>query len=116
MLETVREFGLERLAASCEEEDARRRHAQHFLRLSDNLAHGLTILMDQTTLTRVVAEHDNVRLALAWFDEQGETEALLRLGSMLYGLWLGHGLYREGVQWVERALQRAERVPSVVLI
>ena len=59
--------------------------------------------MDQTTLTRVVAEHDNVRLALAWFDEQGETEALLRLGSMLYGLWLGHGLYREGVQWVEQS-------------
>ena len=96
MLETVREFGLERLAASGEEDDARRRHAEHFLRLSADLGHGLPVLMDQDSLSRVVAEHDNVRLALAWFDEHGEIDALLQLSSMLYGLWLGQDSIARG--------------------
>ena len=49
MLETVREFGLERLTQPGKEDEARQRHAEHFLRLSENLAQGLTILMDQST-------------------------------------------------------------------
>ena len=116
MLETVREFGLERLAPGGEEDDARRRHAEHFLRLSADLVQGPTILMDHASLTRVVAEHDNVRLALAWCDEHGEIDALLQLSSLLYGLWVGRGLYREGVQWVERALERSHRAPSAALV
>ena len=72
--------------------------------------------MDQASLTRVVAEHDNVRLALAWFDEHGEIDALLQLSALLYGLWVGRGLYREGLQWVERALERSNHVPSAALV
>jgi predicted ATPase/DNA-binding XRE family transcriptional regulator len=116
MLETVREYGLERLASHGELDEARRKHAEHFLRLSDDLVRGLAILMDQASLTRVVAEHDNVRLALAWFDEHGEIDALLELSALLYGLWFGRGLYREGVQWVERALERSDREPSIALV
>jgi predicted ATPase len=104
MLETVREFDVERLTSSGEADEARQRHAEHFLRLSTELAQGATILMDPESLTRVVAEHDNVRLALAWFDEQGEIAALLQLSSLLFALWFGRGVYREGLQWVERAL------------
>jgi len=112
MLETVREFGLEQLEVSGEANEARRRHAKHFLRLSADLVLGPTILMDRGSLTRVVAEHDNVRLALAWCDEHGEIDALLQLSSLLYGLWVGRGLYREGMEWVERGLERSQRVPS----
>ena len=116
MLETVREFGLAELAAAGETDDARERHARHFLHLSEGLVQGLTILMDQNSMPRVVAEHDNVRLALAWFDDHGEIAALLQLSSLLYGLWLGRGLYREGLQWVEHALEQSNRVPSVALV
>jgi hypothetical protein len=116
MLETVREFGLERLIESGEEEDARRRHAEHFLRLAADLVPGSAVLMDQASLNRVVAEHDNVRLALAWCDAHDETDGLLQLSFLLYGLWVGHGLYREGVQWVERGLERSPRVPSAALV
>jgi predicted ATPase/class 3 adenylate cyclase len=116
MLETVREFGLDRLMSSGDEDDARRRHAEHYLRLSADLEHGVTILMDQYSLTRVVAEHDNVRLALAWSDEHGEIDSLLRLSSLLYGLWFGRGLYREGLQWVERALERSSHGASAALV
>ena len=116
MLETMREFAMERLTSSGEADEARQRHAEHFLRLSTNLAQGRAILMDQASLTWVVAEHDNVRLALAWFDERGEIDALLQLSSLLYGLWFGRGLYREGLQWVERALERSSDVASAALI
>jgi predicted ATPase/transcriptional regulator with XRE-family HTH domain len=116
MLETVREFGMERLTSSGAADDARQRHAEHFLRLSADLVQGRTILMDRASLTRVVAEHDNVRLALAWFDEHGEIDALLQLSSLLYGLWFGRGLYREGLQWVERALEGANHAASAALV
>jgi predicted ATPase/transcriptional regulator with XRE-family HTH domain len=116
MLETVREFGLERLVSSGDADDARQRHAEHFLRVSADLMQASTILMDHASLTRVVAEHDNVRLALVWYDQHGEIDALLQLSSLLYGLWFSRGLYREGVQWVDRALERSQRVPSSMLI
>jgi non-specific serine/threonine protein kinase len=116
MLETVREFGLERLTQAGELEDAGERHAHHVLAFSEGLLRGPSILMDQATLTRIVAEHDNVRLALAWFDDHGEIDALLQLSSLLHGLWLGRGLYQEGLQWVERALERSKRVPSTTLV
>ncbi|MCC2654863.1 MAG: hypothetical protein K0Q60_5030, partial [Microvirga sp.] len=107
MLETVREFGLERLAASGEEANVRRRHAAHFLQVADTLEHRVQMFMNVETLRHVAAEHDNVRLALAWFDEQGEIDALLRLSATLYALWFARGFYQEGSQWVERALARA---------
>jgi predicted ATPase len=116
MLETVREFGLERLESSGDADDARQRHAEHFLRVSADLIQGPTIPMDHASLTRVAAEHDNVRLALAWCDQHGEIDALLQLSSLLYGLWFARGLYREGVQWVDRALERSQRVPSGALV
>jgi predicted ATPase/transcriptional regulator with XRE-family HTH domain len=116
MLETVREFGLERLVSSGDADDARQRHAEHFLRVSADLMQASTILMDHASLMRVVAEHDNVRLALVWYDQHGEIDALLQLSSLLYGLWFSRGLYREGVQWVDRALERSQRVPSSTLI
>jgi predicted ATPase/transcriptional regulator with XRE-family HTH domain len=116
MLETVREFGLERLVSSGDEDDARQRHAEHFLRMSAELVESPATLMNHANLTRLVAEHDNVRLALAWCDQHGEIDALLQLSSLLYGLWFSRGLYREGAQWVDRALERSQRVPSSALI
>jgi tetratricopeptide (TPR) repeat protein len=63
-------------------------------------------------LIRLAPERDNVRLALTWFDERGDTEALLRLCALAYGVWITPGLYREGLLWVERALHRSSPVPS----
>jgi predicted ATPase/DNA-binding XRE family transcriptional regulator len=113
MLETVREFGLERLAASDEMALVRQRHARHFLQLAESRVQGIQILMDLNSLTYVVPEQDNARLALAWFDDQGESEALLRLSAVLYGLWLARGLYQEGLRWLDRALERSRHIASV---
>ncbi len=120
MLETVREFGLEQLAAAGEADEARQRHAEHFLQLTEDLTGGMPLLVNLRSLTRVAAEHDNVRSALTWFHEHDETDALLRLSASLYGLWLAHGRYREGLYWLGEALERssqtacAERVQALV--
>ena len=107
MLETVREFGLERLEAAGEEYEVRERHARHFRTLAERRVRGIQLLMDLESITPMAAEQDNMRLALVWFDNHDEIDALLVLGSLLYGLWFAHGLYREGLGWLERALERS---------
>jgi predicted ATPase/DNA-binding XRE family transcriptional regulator len=107
MLETVREFGVERLAASGDEGLARQKHASYFLSVSTALGSGVQMLQNQTTLTGVAAEQDNVLLAWAWFEACGDNDALLRLSAMLYGLWFQRGLYREARQRVEHALRQS---------
>ncbi len=112
MLETVREFALEQVTLAGELDDARERHAQHFFTLSERLVQGISFLMESESLSRLAPEQDNLRLALAWFDNHDEIDRLLRLGSLLYGLWLAHGQYREGLRWLERALERSSRAAS----
>lgn len=118
ILETVREFGLNQLRSSGEADDTRQRHAEHFLELSVRFMqeHGIPVLMSQDSLTFVMSEQDNIRLALAWLDERSQIDALLGLSSMLYVLWLAQGLYREGLRWLERALERSSGTVSVARV
>ncbi len=112
MLETVREFGLDQLLLAGDLDDARGQHATHYLQLSGRIGHVFWSL-SSADLIRLAPERDNVRQALAWLYEHDETEALLRLCTLAYGVWTAPGLYREGVLWVERALRRSSPVPSV---
>ena len=117
MLETVREFGLEQLTLAGEEDEARQRHARHYLRLSDELSHSVYgVLHRPKWLQRMAAELDNVRLALAWCDEHHEIDALLGMSSVFWGLWHARGLYREGLALVERALAQSSPRASVARI
>jgi predicted ATPase/transcriptional regulator with XRE-family HTH domain len=109
MFETVREFGLEQLTAAGEADEARQRHADHFLNIAANLQHGIRMTEN---LTRLSPERDNVLLALAWFDERGDAEALLRLSVLLYGVWFAPGLQREGLRWIDQALSLSTSVAS----
>ena len=88
------------------------RHARHFLTLAERRVRRMQIFTDLESITRVAPEQDNVRLALAWFDDHDEIDALLGLSSLLYGLWLAHGQYREGLRWLERALERSSQTAS----
>lgn len=112
MLETIREFGLEQLALAGTSDVVRGRHAAYYLHLADGLVHGLQILDSLDLVRRVTVEAGNVHLALAWFDEQGEIDALLRLSALLYGVWFVPGLYGEALPWLERALQLSGPVVS----
>lgn len=107
MLETVREYGLERLAASGEEDLTRRRHATYFLALAEEAAPALRGPEQGIWLARVAAEHDNLRAALTWVERAGETALGLRLVNALCQFWTIHGHLSEGLDWAERAIDRA---------
>jgi predicted ATPase len=83
MLETVREFGLEQLNLAGEMDDARERHARHFLTLSERVVQGTHFFMDLESISRLALEQDNERLALAWFDDHDEIDGLLKLSALL---------------------------------
>jgi non-specific serine/threonine protein kinase len=115
MLETIREFGLEQLAAAGEEEETRRRHAAWYLGLAEELAPAIRHRLEAAqAINRLATEHDNLRAALAWLDGTGDGEALMRLAGASFGFWYLRGHLREGLSWLERALMHENETPTSV--
>ena len=110
MLETVREYGLEQLAASSELEAARREHAVHFLALAERAAPAWWGPAPGAWLDRLEAERDNLREALAWAHEEQATELACRLASALHWFWRSRGPVGEGRRWTEALLAGAGEV------
>jgi predicted ATPase/class 3 adenylate cyclase len=90
MLETIREYGLERLEVSGEADAIRTQHAAFFLALAEQAEQG------SLGLDRLEREHDNLRAALAWSEAAGQSEAGLRLGGALWRFWAMRGYEGEG--------------------
>jgi predicted ATPase/transcriptional regulator with XRE-family HTH domain/Tfp pilus assembly protein PilF len=113
MLETVREFALERLAATGEAAHIGQAHAAHFLALAERADPELTGPAQALWLDRLEADHDNLRAALAWLIERDPINAL-RLAGALGRFWRIHGHPREGLAWLERALALSEDASTAV--
>ena len=109
MLETIREFALERLREARELEALRRRHAEHYLVAAEAEAPKLT--QSAEAGDRVERDHDNFRAALAWAIETDEADLGLRLGSALWRFWQQRAYLREGRGWVDRILALPSAVP-----
>ncbi len=108
MLDTVREFALDLLAADGEEGDLRRRHAAYFLALGEEAAPRLRGPEQRAWREHLEGEHDNLRAALRWTREGGDVETGLRLTGALWYFWVTSGHLSEGRQWLEELLARAE--------
>jgi predicted ATPase/DNA-binding CsgD family transcriptional regulator len=104
MLETVRQFGLEQLRAAGETEATRDRHAAYFLALAERSAAGPEGPDADARFARLAPEHDNLRLALAWYEQRGDPEGGLRLADALLRYWYWRSHRAEGYRWVERFL------------
>jgi len=106
MLETVREFGLERLEASGEASATRERHAAFFLGLLEgadpDILHSNP---DPAWLDVIDREHDNLRAALGWSRDSGDHDTLLRLAGGLAIFWYYRGHLNEGQRWLDQAVQ-----------
>jgi non-specific serine/threonine protein kinase len=105
MLETVREYALERLAASGESEPCRAAQAAWCLGFAEGAAAGLRTAQAQAWLERLEAEHENLRAALRWGLDVGDAEAALRLAAALWRFWYTRGHLTEGRRWLEAALE-----------
>jgi predicted ATPase len=110
MLETIRAYGLERLDASGDAYEIRRRHAEHFLAVAEQVE--LEWRTKDPDWLRLEREQDNLRASLVWFLARGESEAVVRLAGALHKFWIIRGepgltryeslAYEEGVTLVTK--------------
>ena len=108
MLETIREYAVERLEDSGEAEMLQRLHAQYFLALGEEAAFH-TRSYSGEWIVRLEFEHDNLRTALDHLSASGEDELVLQLAGALSGFWRDGGHVAEGRHRLEAALERQER-------
>ena len=108
LLETLRQYGAERLVEAGEEEDTRERHFAHYLAVAER-AYAERIEQESASLALLEADHDDFRAALKW--ARSRPRDLLRLASALGWFWHLRSHYREGRAWLEEALalNRAEQ-------
>ena len=112
MLETIREYALERLTERGEAELAQVTHASYFVELAaqaELYLHG----PDQLAwFDRLDQEHANLRVALAWLLESGAVVGALQIAADLYHFWYVRGHFGEGCAWLSQALGASSLSPD----
>lgn len=117
MLETVREFGRERLREAGEEEALQDAHLAYFSELVEAAEPELYSRERVKWWDRLEREHDNLRAALVWSLAGGDTQPCrrevrgeigLRMAGALHPLWAFRGYLDEGKEWLERMLARTD--------
>jgi predicted ATPase/class 3 adenylate cyclase len=104
MLETIRQYGRDRLATDGADDELARRHALHFCELAE-LAEPHLLATDQVAWQeRLEREQDNLRGALAWCLGSREAEIGLRLATALWRFWQQRGYLREARASLEALL------------
>ncbi len=101
LLETVREFALEELAASGEQDDVRAAHAAFYVALArsgDN--------------ERLEPEQANLRAAMRWYLAREDQDGALALSAAASAFWLSRGHLSEGRGWLEQALALGDGPPT----
>ncbi|MGD9891858.1 MAG: tetratricopeptide repeat protein [Dehalococcoidia bacterium] len=114
LLETVREYAAERLAAAGAAEAARERHAAYFVALAEQAETMLHGPEQGKWLARLEMDHDNTRAALAWTLRSGDAETALRLCGSLWRSWQIQGRLTEGRRWLDQALAAGDLCPASV--
>ena len=105
LLETIQEYGLERLEAAGEDEIARLAHADWCIAFAGEQAAHLNRDGQQDAFRQLHIEVANLRGAFAWLEARRDAERLLLLASAWF-YWFGRSL-REGRHWTEQALALA---------
>jgi predicted ATPase/class 3 adenylate cyclase len=115
MLETLREYALERLEASDEAEAIRSRHLGHFLALAEQTEPELRGSAQVAGLARLEREHDNLRAALGWSQKEvKDAESGQRLAGALSWFWSLHGHFSEGRRWLQQTLALSDETSASV--
>jgi predicted ATPase/class 3 adenylate cyclase len=114
MLETIREFAVERLEESIEAEEVRRRHAEYFIAMAEGVETEHLGPTQAHLRERFRTEWDNIRAALSWAVELGQTEHGLRLAGALTVVWLDQNLAVEGERWFRDLFESSAPVDDAV--
>ena len=114
LLETIRQYAVDRLVAADEQDAASDRHLDHFLALAEATAPELEGPDQDASLDRLETEHDNLRAALDWGLALPDPDRGRRLAGSLIWLWYRHGHGDEGLDFIQRAIDRAPDDRSTV--
>lgn len=104
MLTTVREYGLEELENAGEADRLREEHARYCLEWTQQAESGMYGKEQETWLTRIEEEYDNLRAALRWCLDTGNVSMALAASMVLTDFWLAHGYLSEGRTWLNDLL------------
>jgi predicted ATPase/DNA-binding CsgD family transcriptional regulator len=104
LLETVRQYALEKLGESGEADHVRTRHRDHYTAVAAKLDPDAAAIGPRPLIRRLEADIDNLRAAFTWSLELSDNERALRLASALQPLWLSRCRMREGLAWFDAAL------------
>jgi predicted ATPase/DNA-binding CsgD family transcriptional regulator len=108
MLESIREYALEQLAASDEDHSTRQAHLRHFTALAEEMrtVFGMATTDGHMKRHPLLPELDNFRAALTWALDHEPVEAV-RLAGALDDFWDHYCHFAEGREWLERSLAAA---------
>jgi tetratricopeptide (TPR) repeat protein len=114
MFETIREYAWEQLVDHADAEPIRRRHALYYLKFAQEARETPLI---GATVGRLRREHDNLRAALQWACDRGESTLGLQLAVALARFWRSYGYGSEGRAWFAQllALEHGEDTISLAL-
>ncbi len=112
MLEMIRQYAAQLLEASGEAATIRRNHAEYYLALAEAAGPLLSGSEQGLWLTKLEEEHDNLRLALDWALDNGETEIAARLAVSLRYFWDMKGYLTEGRKRLGQVLEHSEGFPA----
>jgi predicted ATPase/DNA-binding CsgD family transcriptional regulator len=104
MLETIGEYATETLDTSGEAEERRRAHASYYLGAARTATAGLATPDQAIWRARLDADQGNLRAAIRWSLDHGDTETALELCALLSGFWLERGYLGEGRLWLDESL------------
>lgn len=104
LLETIRQYGQDKLQECAEAAQVRRSHRDWYARLAEQAEAETLEARQESVFDRLEAEHDNLRAALGWSLEQQEAETAAQIGAAIRLFWLLRGYMSEGRSFLERAL------------
>ncbi|WP_436760842.1 ATP-binding protein [Streptosporangium sp. V21-05] len=106
LLETIRQYGRERLVASGQEGALQRLHRDHYRRLAAEAYAERFGPRQVSWLGRLKLDHANLRTALEYcFGESGETSTALGMATDLLYHWITSHYLREGRRWLDLSLR-----------
>jgi predicted ATPase/transcriptional regulator with XRE-family HTH domain len=112
MLDVVREYAALQLREAGETDELARRHALFYLMLSEEAEPNLVRAAHKDWFGRLDVERANLRRAMAWTIENGETVLALRYTVALWRYWRQLGEFAEGRRWSDAALAMSGKAPA----
>ncbi len=108
LLETMRQYALERLLENDEVQSYAQRHAHYFADVLADTGGQMFGPLQASWLDRLSLERHNLLAAMSWSLDAQQPELLLRLVAGAWPFWLLRGYLAEGREWLERALEATE--------